>query len=172
MRLAIAAVIMLTPAFALAAPPASESDSIAIGPWQIEANYRAETFKSCVMSRTTEDGVEVRFVRDADGLLMTLHSPRWQLGKGKSYPVQLVAGSSTLDAEAAATANSVSTPIGDDKFLKSLGLADQLEIKGAGSTIVVALDRSAAGLERLETCFANNGSATESNPFVAPPKQP
>jgi hypothetical protein len=173
MRLTLAAAAaLIIPAVAWAAAPASESDSISIGPWQVEANYRADKFISCAMSRVTEDGVEVRFVRGAEGLALALHSPRWQLGRAKSYPVQLVAGSSMMDADAAATSNSVSIPISDAKFLKSLGLADQLEVKGAGSTIAVALDRSAAGLDRLETCFAKNGSATETNPFAEPSKRP
>lgn len=51
-------------------------------------------------------------------------------------------------------------------------VADALDVKGEGATIKVALDKSAAGLERLEACYAKDGSATETNPFVAPKAKP
>lgn len=124
------------------------------------------------MSRTTDDGVDVRFTRDADGLDLTMSSPKWRLGRGKRYPVELMAGSSTLQADVAAAGNSVSLPIKVGKFLRSLKLADGLDVKGRGAIIKVALDKSAAGLDRLEACYAKNGSANETNPFVAPKGKP
>jgi hypothetical protein len=36
----------------------------------------------------------------------------------------------------------------------------------------VALDKSAAGLERLETCVSKNRAPSETNPFVAPNRKP
>ena len=160
----------------LAAVPALaqalQQDVVAIGPWKIEAISKGQKFERCTMTRTTDDGVDVQITRDADGLDLSMSSPKWKLGRGKSYPVELAAGSSVLQAEVAASGDTVSLPIKDERFLKSLKLADGLDVKGEGATIKVALDKSAAGLDRLEACYAKNGSATESNPFVAPSGKP
>ena len=170
LRLLLAAFLALGPGLAYAQTLSSEA--VAIGPWQIEATYRSSKFERCVMRRTTEEGIEVRFQRDAKGLEISMDSPRWRLERGKSYPVELIAGSTTFKANMIATRTAVSLPIEDERFLKALRLADGLDVKGAGSTIAVALDKSAAGLERLETCYIKNAAATETNPFVAPSRRP
>ena len=161
---------LLAPFAGRAAP--AETDTVTIGPWQVQASYRGSTFDRCVMSRVTDDGVETRFVRDVDGLSLAMTSPRWRLERGKSYPVELSAGSSKLDVDMSASSDSVTALIKDDRFVKSLKLADALDVKGAGATIRVALDRSADGFQRLESCFEKNGTAVETNPFVAPPRSP
>lgn len=169
----IAAIVMtlsLTAMPALAQAPMDEG--VAIGPWKVEAVSKGQKFERCTMTRTTDDGVDVQFTRDAVGLDLSMSSPKWKLGRGKSYPVELAAGSSVLQADVAASSNVVSLPVKDERFLKSLKLADGLEVKGEGATIKVALDKSAAGLDRLEACYAKNGSATETNPFVAPKIKP
>ena len=173
MRLSLAtslALVLLAPAAHAAEQPKDEA--VTIGPWQIEAAYKRQKFERCVMSRETPDGVNVRFTRDADGLELNMSSPKWKLSRGKSYPVELAAGTSVLKAEVEAASNAVSVPVTDDRFLKSLKLADGLEVRGEGSTIQVALDKSAAGLERLENCYTKNLAPTETNPFVAPSKKP
>ncbi|GJD35687.1 hypothetical protein [Methylobacterium aerolatum] len=170
MRLAIATIALSGMSFAASAE--APADAVAIGPWKVEAVSKGPKFERCTMTRTTDDGVEVRFTRDADGLDLTMSSPKWKLGRGKSYPVELAAGSSTLQADVAASGNTVSLPVKDEKFLRSLKLADGLDVKGEGATIKVALDKSAAALDRLEACYAKNGSATERNPFVAPSGKP
>lgn len=171
MRLILVATALLA-AFPAIGAEEPKAEAVTIGPWQVEAAYKGQTFERCVMSRTTDDGVEIRFVRDANGLDLVMSSPKWKLGRGKSYPVELAAGTSVLKAEVAASGNGVSVPITDDRFLKSLKLADGLEVKGEGSTIQVALDKSAAGLERLEGCYSKNLAPTEANPFVAPSRKP
>ncbi len=170
MRLAIAALALS--AVSIAARAEAPADAVAIGPWKVDAVSKGQKFDRCTMTRTTDDGVEVRFTRDAAGLDLTMSSAKWKLGRGKSYPVELVAGSSTLQADVAASGNAVSLPVKDERFLKSLKLAGGLDMKGEGATIKVALDKSAAALDRLEACYAKNGSATERNPFVAPSGKP
>lgn len=170
MRIPIAAVVLTT--MAVAAHAQTSEGTVAIGPWKVDAVSKGQKFERCTMTRTTDDGVDVQFTRDATGLDLTMSSPKWKLGRGKSYPVELAAGSSTLQAEVAATGNAVSLPVKDERFLKSLKLADSLDVKGEGATITVALNKSAAGLDRLEACYAKNGSATETNPFVAPKSKP
>lgn len=171
MRHAFAAflVAVASPAYAV---EQQKDDAVAIGPWKIEAVTRGQKFERCTMTRTADDGVEVRFTRDMDGLELGMSSPKWKLGKGKSYPVELAAGTSVLKADVAAAGNVVSLPIKDDRFLKSLRVGDALEVRGEGSTIQVALDRSAAGLDRLEACYGKNLAPTETNPFVAPAGKP
>ena len=173
MRTAIAAIVLTTTTAFVAPAHAQTLDAgVAIGPWKIEAVSKGQRFERCTMTRTTDDGVDVQFTRDAAGLDLSMSSPKWKLGRGKSYPVELAAGSSTLQADVAASGNAVSLPIKDERFLKSLRLADGLDVKGEGATVKVALDGSAAGLDRLEQCYAKNGSATETNPFVAPSRKP
>lgn len=167
----LAVVLALTAVPAVAQQPPRD-EAVAIGPWKVEAAYKGQKFDRCTMSRTTDDGVEVRFARDADGLDLTMSSPKWKLGRDKSYPVELAAGASVLKADVAASSNAVSLPINDERFLRSLKQADGLEVKGEGRTIQVALDKSAAGLERLESCYSRNATSTETNPFVAPSRKP
>ncbi len=73
-------------------PEQPKDEAVTIGPWQIEAAYKGQKFERCAMSRETPDGVNVRFTRDADGLELNMSSPKWKLGRGKSYPVELAAG--------------------------------------------------------------------------------
>jgi hypothetical protein len=172
MRIAIAAITLALATVPPTAAQQPKDEGVAIGPWKVEALAKGQKFERCTMSRTTDDGVDVQFTRDAEGLDLSMSSPKWKLGKGKSYPVELAAGTSMLQAEVAASGNAVSLPIKDERFLKSLKLADSLDVKGEGATIKVALEKSAAGLDRLEACYAKNGSATETNPFVAPNRKP
>ena len=172
MRLTLTAAValLLLGATAIAAEQPKDA-AVTIGPWQVEAAYKGQKFERCVMSRDTADGVNVRFTRDTDGLDLSMSSAKWKLGRNKSYPVELAAGTSVLKADVAASGNGVSVPIKDDRFLNSLKVADGLDVKGEGSTIQVALDKSAAGLDRLESCYTKNLAPTETNPFVAPSKK-
>jgi hypothetical protein len=150
----------------------SESQAVAIGPWQIEAAYRNGKFERCIMSRTTEEGIEARVARDGNGLILTMTSPRWRLEAGKSYPVELVAGASTWSTTMAATLNSVRVALTEPRFTDGLRLADILEVRGAGSAIRVPLEKSAAAMERLERCYERNRNSTETNPFIVPKRKP
>jgi hypothetical protein len=155
-------------AMASSAYAASEK-AIAIGPWQIEASFtESDDFDRCVMSRTTEDGIETRISRDKDGLALAMSSPRWKLDKGKKYDVEFAAGRITWKSDVAATSQAVRVALTDQKFNDALRTADQLEVRGAGSTIRVSLDKSAAALSRLDSCYETNIKAIETNPFVAP----
>jgi hypothetical protein len=156
-------------ALAFAASPAAaleppKGESVTIGPWRVEAAYKGDRFERCV--------ILVQFGRTASGLDLGMSSTKWKLGRGKSYPVELVAGTSVIMAEVEASGSAVSVPIQDDRFLRSLKLADGLEVRGEGSTLHVALEKSAAGLERLDTCLTKNLAPSDTNPFVAPDRKP
>ena len=72
---------------------------VAVGPWEIDASFTdGRKFNWCVMTRTTPEGIEVRFTREQEGLSLTLTSPRWKLEKGVTYPVELVAGFIKLES--------------------------------------------------------------------------
>ena len=166
------AVAMAMTASAAAAAP-SETDSVMVGPWKVEALSRNAKFLSCAMSRTTQDEVEVKLSRDSQGLLLRMASPKWRLGHGKSYPVDLVAGNLDEQAEVSANGDAVSLRLTDEEFVGKLAQENELDVKGAGSTIKVALDGSAAALERLNSCYDKNAkNSTEANPFVAPKQKP
>lgn len=149
-----------------------ENEAIAIGPWQIEAAYRNGKFERCLMSRTTEDGVESQLTRGADDLTLTMSSRRWQLEAGRNYAVELAAGAVSWETEVAATKNAVRVELTEPRFTDGLRIADSLEVRGAGSTIRVPLDKSAAAMERLERCYEKNSRSKETNPFVAPSRKP
>ena len=150
----------------------AESKSENIGPWEIEATFKGDKFDRCSISRTLQDEVEVTFVRNGDGLTLSLESPNWKLDRGKSYPVKMTLGAQSWDTEVAAESNSVSVAVVDKKFDNGLRGANALNIVAAGATIRVPLDKSTVALDRLEQCVAKNNKAVETNPFVEPPRQP
>jgi hypothetical protein len=163
--LTIATSAMICPALSQGAPGVA----VTIGPWQIEASFTEQRkFDRCVMSRTTEDGIETRFTRDEGGLSLTMTSPRWQLGKGEKYTVEFAADSHIWSTLVSATSDAVKVSLTDGSFNQALKSADMLEVRGAGSTIKLSLDKSAAALTRLESCYQTNSKAVETNPFVAP----
>ena len=106
------------------------------------------------------------------GLALTMTSPRWRLEQGRSYPIELAAGSVTWDTKVIATINTVRVALTEPRFTDGLRIADLLEIRGAGSVIRMPLDKSAAAMERLERCYENNRRSTETNPFIAPSRRP
>lgn len=146
--------------------------TVAVGPWTIATTYKADKFKNCTMTRTA-DGLGIVFVRNPDGLLLSLDSPKWKLERGKAYSVRLSTGPRSLEAKALAESKSVTIALADATFNERLRTANTLEIQGEGTTLRVPLDGSAAGLERLDLCFDKNlRQSPESNPFVAPAKRP
>jgi hypothetical protein len=164
------ATLILHPWDALA-QKAQESSAITIGPWEVEATYKANKFDHCAMSRTVDD-VSASFVRTSEGMTLLLDSSNWKLERGKRYPVHIIMGSWSWDSDVAAEANSVSLDVSDKRFNERLRSASLLQVKGAGATIRIPLDKSAAALERLEVCFEKNSRAIETNPFVAPKRRP
>lgn len=166
-------VLLLPVVLVLGAPAwaqaASEEKSVLIGPWKIEASFtKGQVFDRCSMSRTVDNGLESRFNRDEGGTSLTLTSPRWKLDNGKTYPVEFAAGSHVWKTDVTATADTVRVALTDDRFNKALRNANRLEIRGAGATLRVPLDKSSAALARLERCYDTNRNASETNPFVAP----
>jgi hypothetical protein len=81
-------------------------------------------------------------------------------------------GPLSFDTEVAAEPNSVSMDVKDTKFVAGLRSANALNVVAAGATIRVPLDKSTAAFERLDQCVAKNNKAVETNPFVAPARQP
>jgi hypothetical protein len=115
----------------------------------------------------------ITFVRTRDGLLLLLDSTKWKLERGKAYEVTLLAGSRSVQTKALAETKSVTIALSDRPLNERMRSANILEVKGEGATLRVALDRSAAALGRMETCFERNSRAgIESNPFVAPNRRP
>jgi hypothetical protein len=164
------AVITLPASIALAqAPP----EGVLVGPWLIEVSFTGNgDFDRCIMSRTTVEGLDVRFGRDETGLSLALSSPNWQLEEGAAYPVEFAADDWIWEADVTATTNTVSVALTDETFNQGLRLANVLEIRAAAATLRVPLDGSAAGLARLETCFERNSVAAINNPFVVPAREP
>ena len=62
------------------------------------------------------EGIGISFVRNADGLLLILDSPKWKLDRGKASTVQLVTGSQTVEAKGLAETKSVTIAITDRPF--------------------------------------------------------
>lgn len=169
MKYVLAAFWMITMCGVAQAQNSAEDAKISIGPWQIGANFTEERkLDQCVMSRTTKDGIEARFTREENGLSLVMTSPRWELEEGKTYPVEFAAGSTTWKAEVTATSDAVHIALADQLFNDALKKANSLEVRAAGKTITVALNRSADAFARLERCYQTNNKAGETNPFVAP----
>jgi hypothetical protein len=170
LMLCAAAVLAFVPHAVAAETETSNADSI--GPWTIEATFKADKFDRCAISRSLADEVVITFARDGGGLTLLLESPNWQLERGKQYAVTMKLGPKSFDKEVAAETGSVSMAIDDDKFERALSGASALDIVAAGATIHVPLDRSNVALDRLEQCVRKNEQAVVANPFVAPARRP
>jgi hypothetical protein len=151
---------------------AEDSKSDTIGPWDIEATFKADKFDRCSISRKLDDDIVASFVRTGDGLTLVLSSPNWKLDRGKQYPVKINLGPQSWEDEVAAEPNSVSIDVKDKKFSTGLRTASALSVVGAGATIRVPLDKSTDAFDRLDKCVEKNERAVETNPFVAPARQP
>jgi hypothetical protein len=167
----VLAILALAPSAAMAQLP-EESKSDMIGPWEIEATYKGERFDRCSIRRTLDDDVVVTFTRNESGLTLALESPNWKLDRGELYAVRMNLGGQSWDTKVAAESSAVSLDIGDEKFSNGLRNASALKVVGAGSTIQVPLNQSRLALDRLEACFEKNNRSVETNPFVAPSRQP
>ena len=169
MKYGLAAFWMMVMCGAAESQSSAGDAKISIGPWQIGADFTEERkLDQCVMSRMTKDGIEARFTREEAGLSLVMTSPRWELDKGKTYPVEFVAGSAAWKADVAAASDAVSVSLTDQLFNDALKKANSLEVRAAGKTITVSLNRSADAFARLERCYQTNNKAGETNPFVAP----
>ena len=142
-----------------------------IGPWEIEATFKDNKFDHCGISRKVDE-VVATFLRTSDGLKLTLASPNWKLERGKNYPVRMKAGAASWNTDVAAENDSVSLALSDKKFIAGLRAANVFVVEGAGATIRIPLNQSRVALERLEECLTKNSRTVETNPFVAPPRQP
>ena len=151
---------------------AEDSKSETIGPWEIEATFKGDKFDRCSINRKLNDDIVATFVRTGDGLSLELESPNWKLERGQDYPVKMALGPLSFDTKVAAEQNSVSMEVEDEKFEAALRSASALNVVAAGATIRVPLDKSTAAFERLEQCVEKNDRAVETNPFVAPARQP
>src|SRR5262245_6787830 len=135
------------------------------------ATFKDNKFNHCAISRKVDE-VVASFLRTSDGLNLTLESPNWKLERGKNYPVRMKAGAASWYTDVGAENNSVSVAISDKKFKEGLRAANVFVVEGAGATIRIPLDQGRAALERLERCLTKNSRAVETNPFVAPTRQP
>jgi len=136
--------------------------TVTISPWAIATNYKTDKFQSCTMSRSAGE-LGITFERAQNGLVVRLDSPKWKLNRGKAYPVRLVAGSRSVDAQALAETKSVTIAFEDPRLNSELRLANVLEVRGEGATLHVPLDGSSTAFERLETCF-NKRETADINP--------
>jgi hypothetical protein len=155
-----------------AAPGAEESKSETIGPWEIEATFKGDSFDRCSINRKLDDDIVATFVRSGGGLSLELKSPNWKLERGQDYPVKMKLGPLSIDAELAAEPSSVSMDIEDKKFEVGLRSAKALNVVAAGATIQVPLDKSADAFDRLAECVEKNDKSVRTNPFVAPARRP
>src|SRR3972149_4515150 len=81
-----AAASLALPVLAFAA---EESKSDTIGPWEIEATFKADKFDRCSINRKLDDDIVPSFVRTGDHLVLELESPNWKLDNGQDNPEKL-----------------------------------------------------------------------------------
>jgi hypothetical protein len=162
MRTSLTALFMGFLATSAIAEP-RDNQTLTVGPWAIATNYKTDKFESCTMKRSAGE-LGITFVRAQDGLVVLLDSPKWKLNSGKAYPVRLVIGSRSVDAQALAETKSVTIAFEDPRLKSELRLANVLEVRGEGATLRVPLDGSSTAFQRLEACV--NKRASETNPFV------
>jgi hypothetical protein len=172
MRTGVALACMVPLVSSALAQEPEDRQTVAVGPWHIATTYKADRFDNCTMTRSAA-GLGIAFVRNSDGLLLLLDSAQWKLERGKVYSIRLVAGSQSVEAKALAESKSVTIALPERPFNEKLRTASVLEVRGAGDTLRVPLDKSTAALERLDLCFEKNGrEGPKTNPFVAPNRSP
>ncbi len=54
-----------------------DTQTVKVGPWTVATTYKADKFYDCTMSRDSPEGLGISFVRNQDGLLLLLDSPKW-----------------------------------------------------------------------------------------------
>jgi hypothetical protein len=113
-----------------AAAQSRDGQTVSIGPWAIATHYKTDKFENCTMSRSAGE-LGITFVRAQDGLLVLLDSPKWKLNRGKAYPVRLVAGSRSVNAQALAEPKSVTIALEDSRLNSNLRVANVFEVRGA-----------------------------------------
>jgi hypothetical protein len=77
---ALFVILLTTSAFA----QSRDSETVIVGRWAIATTYKAEEFESCTMGRSAGE-LGITFVRERDGLLVVLNSPKWKLNRGKEF---------------------------------------------------------------------------------------
>jgi hypothetical protein len=60
-----------------AAFAAEDAKTDTVGPWQIEAVFKGDTFDRCSISRKLDDDIVATFVKTDDDLTLELSSPNW-----------------------------------------------------------------------------------------------
>ena len=164
--------LLLVSSTSILAQTSLDRQAVAVGPWSIATNYKADRFEYCTMTRSTP-GLGVVFVRNRDGLLLTLDLPDWKLERGKAYTVRLAASSLSVEAKALAETQSVTIALADKPLNENIRSANVLEVRGEGTTLRVPLDGSSGALARLDQCFEKNSrEGPQTNPFVAPNRRP
>src|SRR5215475_7241371 len=132
MSLTFLSMVLLTPV-ALAEPKAQDDQTVTVGSWSIATNYKTDKLESCTMSRSAGE-LGITFIRASDGLLLVLDSSKWKLNRGKAYPVRLVAGSRSVDAQALSEIKNVIIAIEDSQLKSKLRMANNFEVRGEGAT--------------------------------------
>src|SRR5215469_13671580 len=166
---AFLSVVFLTTS-GLAASQPRDGQTVTVGPWTIATNYMVDKLESCTMSRSAGE-LGITFIRASDGLLLVLDSSKWKLNRGKAYPVRLVAGSRSVNAQALAETKSVTIALEDSRLNSKLRSVSFFEVHGEGATLRVPLEGSSTALARLDACFTKHETAG-TNPFVASSRKP
>jgi hypothetical protein len=152
-------------------PPERHIDgqTAVVGPWTIRTSSKSSD-EDCAITRAI-NGMDIEFAKAREGWRLRLRSQNWKLENGKAYEVNLAAGSRSVEAKALAETNSVTIPI-DNGLIEVVSAADVLRVMGAGATLAVPLDGSAAALAQLGMCLSGSSRAgVDANPFVAPAKR-
>jgi hypothetical protein len=164
MQVAIIALIAALMSTAALSQQSDDDSSLMIGPWRIEVVMKGNKFDRCSMSRKANDDTNATILRASDGLTLILDSSKWKLERGKQYPVDLAIGSRRWPTRASADQDAVTIALTDSALVDMIRKANTLEVRGE--------DKSMAALDRLETCFEKNSRSPETNPFVAPGRNP
>src|SRR6201999_3475440 len=136
-------------------PPEGHLDdqTAMVGPWTIQTSSKSSD-ERCAITRAV-DGVNIEFAKAREGWRLLLQSQKWKLANAKAYEVHLVAGSRSVEAKALAETNSVTIAI-DNWLIEVVSAADVLKVMGAGATLALPLDGSAAALAQLGTCLSRS----------------
>lgn len=127
----------------------------------------------CYVSAAYNSGITLQIWRTDRGYRLAFEKPEWSLEKDAVYDVTLSIDDLWQSQLAAgAVAEAIVIPLGlDDEALSALRRGRVLTLQAAAETFRFELEREAATLDRLESCYrkrlTKEAAAAYRNPFAA-----
>ena len=151
---------------------AAESKTDTIGPWEIEAAFKGDKFDRCSITRKLDDDIVATFVRTGDDLTLELSSPNWKLERGKLYPVKMALGPVSFDEQVAAKFGVGYDGRQGQEIHRRAPQRERAQCRRRRRHHPHSSRQEHGSIRPARSMRRKNERAVETNPFVAPARQP